>query len=196
MNCERLVRRMATAIVERAVRVLPPERAEWARAMIVEVEHIPSDLAALRWSFGCALASCRERVSIMNSSNFSVARWLLGLEALFCLGPLTLMWVAAMYVVLATPLSSAEIVVPTIVGTLGPIGLLLALYGSAARRSVSSATFAMLALGFAVLAVFQLLDPEAAWFAFDWRVWMLNSVLPCVACAHFAAIAHQKALMR
>ena len=128
----------------------------------------------------------------MNSSDFSIARWLLGFEALVCLGPLTLMWMAAMYVVLGTPLSSANIVVPTIVGTLGPIGLLLALHGSVARRSVSSATFALLGLGFAALAIFQVLNPAAAWFAFDWRVWMLNSVLPCVACAHFAALARQK----
>ena len=128
----------------------------------------------------------------MNSSNFSIARWLLGFEALVCLGPLTLMWLAAMYVVLATPMSDAQIVVPTVIGTLGPVGLLLALYGSAARRSVSSGTFAILALGFAMLAIFQILNPDAAWFAFDWRVWLLNSVLPCVACAHFAALARQK----
>jgi hypothetical protein len=189
MSRDRLARRIATALVHRAARVLPRRRAEWARAMIVEVEHIPNDLVALRWSFGCALASYRERMSIMSSSNFSIARWLLGVEALVCLGPLTLMWVAAMYIVLATPSSGAAIVIPTVIGTLGPIALLLALYGAAVRRSVASGTFAMLAFGFAALALFQILKPDAAWFAFHWRVWMLNSVLPCVACAHFAVLA-------
>ena len=55
------------------------KRAEWARAMVLEMEHIEGDRAALRWSFGCVLASYREGLR-MTRSDLVVSRWLLGIS--------------------------------------------------------------------------------------------------------------------
>lgn len=192
MNAHRIARRIAVGLVNHAVRVLPAERVEWARAMVSEVDHIANDFEALRWALGCALASYLVGVDRMMRSKFDVARWLLGSEILVCLGPLTLLWMAAIYVVLLGEARGASILVPTIVGTLGPIGLFLGLRAVVLRRSVSRASFAILAVSFAVVAALQLVKPDATWFAFEWRVLMLNSILPGIACAHLALIASGK----
>jgi hypothetical protein len=46
------VRRLASRLIAHACRVLPKRRADWARAMRNEIEHLPTDYAALRWAVG------------------------------------------------------------------------------------------------------------------------------------------------
>jgi hypothetical protein len=181
-------KRVAAALVSHAARILPAERADWARAMVAEVEHIDGRFAAIRWAFGCTLASYQERIRDMNHSKLDVPRWLLCVEILVCLAPLTLLWTIAMYMVVVAKASATSIVVPTVIGTIGPIGLLLALRLVVMRRPVTGTSFAILSFCFAVLAALLYLAPGVTWFASDWRVWMLISVLPCVACAHLAFI--------
>lgn len=190
MNANGFCRTVAIGLLNHAARVLPAERAEWARAMAHELDHIGDAFEALRWSLGCVMASYLMRIDHMMRVKFDVPHWLLSLEVLVCLGPLTLLWLAAMYVVLIDGASGARIVVPTIIGTLGPLSLLLALRVSILRRRVPSALFVVLAVSFAALSVIQLIEPDVAWFAFQWRVWMLNSILPAMACAHLALIAN------
>lgn len=189
MNTHGLCRTLAVGLLNHAGRVLPQQRAEWARAMSHELDHIGDALGALRWALGCTMASYLVRIDHMMRIGFDVSRWLLNLEVLVCLGPLTLLWLAAMYVVLIDGATATSIVVPTIIGTLGPFSLLLALRVSILGRPVPSAWFVILAVSFVALAAIQLIKPAAAWFAFQWRVWMLSSILPAIACAHLAAIA-------
>lgn len=192
MTAHRLARRIAAALVNHAVRALPAKRVEWARAMSNEVNHIAHDFEALRWALGCVLASYSIRMNNMTRSRLHVARWLLGFEILVFLGPLTLLWLAAMYILLLGEARTASILVPTIIGTLGPIGLLLGLRVVALRRSASRASFAILAASFAAVALLQLAKLDGTWFAFDWRVVMLNSILPGIACAHLTFMSDEK----
>ena len=188
MTSQRVARKIAVVLANHAVRALPAQRAEWARAMVTEVDHIANDFEALRWAFGCALASYLAGVDDMMRSRFDVARWLLGFEILVCLGPLTLLWMMALDAVLLAEAQTANAVVPMIVGTLGPISLLLGLRVVALRRSVARASFAILAASFIVVAALQVVKPGATWFAFDWRVLMLNSILPGIVCGHLALL--------
>jgi hypothetical protein len=181
------IRRIAVSLAQHAAHMLPKERSEWGRAMTTEVAYIENDVAAIRWSLGCALASYRE-MTRMNRLNFETSRGLLGLEASVCLGPLTLLWLIALYTMLSTQSGAASILVPILLGTLGPIALARALYIIALARPIPGTSFAVFALGFATLALLQTTSVATPWFAFDRRVWMLNSILPAVACAHLAFI--------
>lgn len=59
------LRRLAIALVRHAGRALPKARFQWATAMAHEVGCITDDAAALRWAFGCVLASYKERITAM-----------------------------------------------------------------------------------------------------------------------------------
>jgi hypothetical protein len=52
-------RRLAVTLARHAARVLPG--ATWAQAMRHELDYIADDKAALRWAFGCMLASYKAR---------------------------------------------------------------------------------------------------------------------------------------
>jgi hypothetical protein len=138
------------------------------------------------WSLGCAFASYRERIHMMSKSSLNVARWVLGLEVLVCLGPLTLLWIVTACVVGTTGVSTASVLVPIAIATVGPLGLLLAIRTVVMRRAVHPQVFAVLACVFVALALLQITGVATPWFAFDWRVWLLDSVLPGLACAHLA----------
>jgi hypothetical protein len=56
-------RRAATALMSKAVRVMPAGRAPWATAMQNEMSLIDSDRDALRWAIGCLFANLAERIS-------------------------------------------------------------------------------------------------------------------------------------
>jgi hypothetical protein len=190
MNSPGLARRAAGILVRHAQRLLPARRADWGRAMAVEMEHVESDLAALRWSIGCALASYQEAIR-MTRSNLEIARWLLGLEVLACLGPLTLGWFIATYGVFTAPADARIMFMPLVFWALGPVGLLLALFAIALRRPVPATRFAVLAVSFGLLAVLPIMRVAGpSWFYFDfaWRDWMLTSVLPAIVCAHLALL--------
>lgn len=60
-----LLRRVASALLAHAVRMLPRNRASWAEAIELECQYIESDAAALRWAMGCVFASYRERIMAM-----------------------------------------------------------------------------------------------------------------------------------
>jgi hypothetical protein len=166
--------------------MLPAQHADWARAMVNEVHHIDSDREALQWALGCALACTTLGVGHMIRTRLAIARWLLGVEIVVCLGPLTLLWLAATYIIVFHGARSPNILVPTMIGVLGPVGLWLALRAALLRRAVARTSFAILAASFAAMAVLQIAKHDVTWFGFDWRVLMLNSILPCIACAHLA----------
>jgi hypothetical protein len=54
-------RRWAVAFTRHAARVLPSAPSSWAQAMRHELDYIADDKAALRWAFGCMLASYKAK---------------------------------------------------------------------------------------------------------------------------------------
>jgi pimeloyl-ACP methyl ester carboxylesterase len=54
-------RRLAVTLARHAARVLPGASSSWAQAMRHELDYITDDTAALRWAFGCMLASYKAR---------------------------------------------------------------------------------------------------------------------------------------
>ena len=55
-------RRLALAVAKHAARVLPSAPSSWAQAMRHELDYIADDKAALRWAFGCMLASYKAKL--------------------------------------------------------------------------------------------------------------------------------------
>ena len=55
-------RRLAVQLMQHAAWVLPGGQSPWADAMRRELDYIGDDPAALRWAFGCILASYRARL--------------------------------------------------------------------------------------------------------------------------------------
>ena len=67
-----LIRRTARRLTSSAAGVLPSERADWAQAMVNELEHIPDDDSALRWAIGCLFTSFIARAKLMVGTNVSM----------------------------------------------------------------------------------------------------------------------------
>jgi hypothetical protein len=55
------LRRLAAALARHATWMLPSAPSSWAQAMRHELHYITDDKAALRWAFGCMLASYKAR---------------------------------------------------------------------------------------------------------------------------------------
>ena len=55
------LRRLAVTLARHATWVLPSAPSSWAQAMRHELDYIADDKAALRWAFGCMLASYKAR---------------------------------------------------------------------------------------------------------------------------------------
>lgn len=73
------LRRLASALTRHAARILPASRSDWAQAMRTELDHIESDLEALRWAIGCVLAGYVERSRVMRLLDTEMARAILTL---------------------------------------------------------------------------------------------------------------------
>jgi hypothetical protein len=59
------MRTLATWLIERAHRTLPPSKQQWADAMLGELHHIENDRHALRWAFGCWIAALVEGIRVL-----------------------------------------------------------------------------------------------------------------------------------
>lgn len=67
-------RRLAASLARNCARLLPPHRAEWARAMMHEAAAIDDPGEALRFALGCIRASLMERITTMDFAVTTV-RW-------------------------------------------------------------------------------------------------------------------------
>jgi hypothetical protein len=81
--------RIARALVAHAARVAASDHTDWITAMAHELEHLPKSESALSWALGCVLVSYTGRMRVMIRSSADWPRWLLLLEMLVCLGPVT-----------------------------------------------------------------------------------------------------------
>jgi hypothetical protein len=141
-----------------ARRLMPPERRVWSEAMHAESAYLP-DRDAARWALGCLFTATRERFLPMNTKDLRISRWVMLVEALGCFGPMTLGWyeitlgdsgllrhTAAIVSKYYLPIPGGAylfsmIVLGTIVGVVGPIGLYLGLRYVASGRGLGNRAF-------------------------------------------------------
>jgi hypothetical protein len=139
-----LTRRMTRTLMRCAIRLLPPTRLDWAKAMRAELDCFENDRNACFWAAGCVVAALKERMTAVFTGNLKIPRWLLILEMLLCFVPLTLGWLDGMlatsgifgvfqlngqidfFTVHGGALALAPIVAGAVVGALGPLGLVAA----------------------------------------------------------------------
>lgn len=183
-------RRLAIALLRVATWVLPASRREWLRDMRGELEHVKSESAALEWAAGCLWASFKERA--MLNTNGQISRPVLVLEWLMCFVPLTLLWFVGVRFIFKYG-ATADIVVPTAFGTLGPIALVAALVTTFSRSTrTPDRLLKALAGAFALMVVLQLTNAGAlgklnlAWFKFDFGTFVALSLLPLLGSLHLA----------
>ena len=181
--------RIALGLAAHAAHILPLERRDWSRAMISEIDHLPSAGAAIRWAMGCIIAGYIERIR-MSRSLRHLSRWVLSLEMLLCFVPVTCLFefvISSSIRVMPSPPTSLLFVSATLVG---PIGLVIAAKTLVFRRAVGRITSAALCvLALWTFAVLSSRHPGA--LSSDWRDIVLIAVLPGLAAAHLAFMASE-----
>jgi hypothetical protein len=192
-------RKIAVALLHLASRILPAARRNWARDMRGELDFVESDRAALGWAFGCVLASIQQRMLAMLNSNSGISRPVLILEWLMCFVPLTLLWAAAVTLIVSHGQGSLDFLVAAAFGALGPIALIVTIAATVSTRNVNTPRIArVLVVGFAVMALLQILNAGAKdnltsqWLGFHFSTFVLVSLLPLLGALHFQHLARGK----
>jgi hypothetical protein len=187
-------RKVAVLLVKHAAWVSPPDRKEWSQAMINELDHVPHDLAALRWALGCTFVSYLERIHTMTRSLTNLPRWLVSLEMAVCLVPLTWLFVAVLSMMARGRMPLDYGVLVGSATLLGPVGLAVAMrIAFVTGGSVSRATTMALALlaAWTVLACSGQVLPLGA-FLSTWRDYVLIALLPVSAVVHLLQINSER----
>jgi hypothetical protein len=182
--------------LKHAVVASPKERADWARAMINELDYLPPDMSAVGWALGCVFVCYSERTRAMIRSLESLPRWVLALEMLVCFLPLTLLFTAVVSRGLHGGFTLQAALLYCSGAVLGPLGLLAALRSVFFKSGgLSHATIA----GLCLLAAWTLAAYSAQILTFGqshlsdwWREFVLIAVLPALAVIHLVFINSQR----
>lgn len=201
---------LASLCMRFAAWLLRNERAEWARAMHSEFQHV-DEHERLRWSLGCVIAAIKQRWAPMKTGDLRISRWVMLIETLGCFGYLTLGW----YVVTLGDAGLAHMsgkfiqknfldfsggpyifwlmVASAVVGLSGPIGLFLGLRYVLQGRALANA-----ALGWTLVAALvglQVFGALAGYFyaPADFRpppsLMVFAAVLPVAGILHLMYLA-------
>jgi hypothetical protein len=184
--------RFALGLTAHAARVLPPERSEWSKAMIAELDHVPSAGAAIRWAIGCVFAGYIERLRSMTYPIGGVARWLLSLEMLICFVPITLLFVAVIFSAMRGALSMPTSLLYASATLIGPIGLVISALVLVLKRTigrVTSIALCLLAAWTFVSYLSLVLSNHSSRPSDWWQILVLVAFLPALAVAHLTFIA-------
>jgi uncharacterized membrane protein YhdT len=188
------MRKVAVLLLKHAAWVSPPDRKEWAQAMLNELDHVPSDASALWWALGCTFVSYRERMRSVTRPMTNLPRWLLSLEMAVCLVPLTWLFIAVISMMVGERMPSEYGILAGSAALLGPLGLAVAArIVFDARGSVGRATTIVLTLlaAWTVLAYSgQVLQNGT--FLSTWREYVLIAVLPVLAAVHLLRINSER----
>ena len=213
-----LTRRITSTLMRYAVRLLSPSRLDWGKAMSAELDRLENDRNALFWAVGCVVAALKERVSAMFTGNLKISRWVLLLGMLLCFVPQTLGWLDAILGTLGTfgiirlngqvdfvsvhggALAVAPIVAGSVLGALGPLGLIAAFRLIVLGRQTSSQWIrhaliaAPLLCGVLTLST-QLFIGGAGALGFDsadgvhfWSAILIMSALPTLGAVHMLSM--------
>lgn len=205
------LRRLALGLVRLGARLLPPGRADWADAMIAEVQHADSDPAALAWATGCVIAAIKQRMNAMTRGNWKISRWIIAPEMLLCFVPLTIGWfdcidnvrglfafsnesrIRMAAVMAAVPPATARlhacvVIAALIVATVGPAGLIAAFRWVALNRPLRGRWLRVALVVGPILCGALLITvwlTSAALGGFDfWSALLLASGLPALGAVH------------
>ena len=215
-----LTRWLARALMRCAGRLLPTMRLDWAKVMTAEFDRLDNDRDALAWAAGCVAAALKERVSAMLNGKVRISRWVLIPEMLLCFVPLTLAWldtiggtsgvirlngdiVQKYFInVHGGTLVLATMIAGTVLGALGPLGLIAAfrliVLGRQPRNQWIRRALVLGPLLYGVLTlVARLVVGGEAGLRFDslgsfdfWSGILLLSVLPTLGAAHMLGLGH------
>jgi hypothetical protein len=178
------------ALATHAAQILPLERREWSRAMISEVDHLPSAGAAIRWAMGCTVAGYIERIR-MSRSLRHLSRWVLSLEMLLCFVPVTCWFEAVISSSIRVMGWPPILLLLASVSLVGPIGLIVAVktvvFGRVVGRLTTAALCVLALWTFASYLALSLGNPGE--LSSGWRDIVLFAVLPGLAAAHLAFMA-------
>lgn len=188
-----IAHRIAHRITQHAAKVLPHRRSVWARAMLSEIDHLPSRAGALRWAFGCVVASYFERIGSMEFGTASISRPVLALEMLLCFGVLTMMFGGLLTVdVLIVPRPDWFFFLSMTI--VGPVGLIAAFrFVVLDRRSLSRVHVTALLMSaiwtLVAYSAFLLAKGNAAG---GWRELVLLAGLPFLGALHLLYITSSR----
>lgn len=189
-----MMRRIATKLAAHAAKILPDHRSEWAQAITNEIEHLPDDRAALRWSLGCLLAGYKERMHAMNMRHLQVSGWLLGIEMLLCFAPMSFLGLAVIPATITGNMPLTDALIYLSIAAVGPVGLIVAFRTIVLRRPAPGNPVLIAMCVFAALPIiaFELQSIgglEA--LGQSWREAVLLAILPAAGVAHLIYIARR-----
>jgi hypothetical protein len=183
---------VARGLVKHAATVSPGERAEWAQAMLNELDYLSPDMSAVGWALGCIVVCYSERIRAMVRSLESLPRWVLVLEMVVCFLPLTLLFSAVVQRGLHGGFTLQAGLLYGSASILGPLGFAAALRSIFSKSGgMSRATIAGLCLLAAwTLAAYatQILTFGQSHLSDWWRELVLIAVLPLLAVLHIVFI--------
>jgi hypothetical protein len=179
-------------LAKHAAKASPKERADWAQAMINELDYLPPDMSAVGWALGCIFVCYTERIRTMIRSLESLPRWVLVLEMLVCFLPLTLLFSAVVLTGLHGGFTLPAGLLYCSGTVLGPLGLVAAL------RSIffkSGGMSRAIIVALCLLAAWTLAAYSAQILTFGqshlsdwWREFVIIAVLPTLAVIHLVFI--------
>lgn len=176
--------------------VSPGERAEWAHAMINELDYLSPDMSAVGWALGCICVCYSERMRAMVRPFESLPRWVLVLEVLICFLPLALLFAAVLQTGAHGGFTPQAFLLYCSGTVLGPVGLAAGFRSIFFKaRGMSRATL----LGLCLLAAWTLAAYAAQILTFGqshlsdwWREFVIIAVLPTLAVLHLVSINSQR----
>lgn len=185
-------RRVARGLVKHAAMVSPVERADWAQAMLNEVDYLSPGMPAVGWALGCLFVCYSERISAMMRSFDSLPRWVLVLEMLVCFLPLTLVFSTVVLAEVHGGFTLQDCLLYCSGSILGPLGLVAAFRAIFPKPGgMSRAAIAALCL----LAAWTLTAYSAQILTFGqshlsdwWQEFVFIAVLPTLAVLHLVSI--------
>jgi hypothetical protein len=149
---------LASIYMRIAAWLMRGQRADWSRAMQSEFQHVSED-ERLSWAFGCLIAAIRQRLVPMVTGDFRVSRLVMLIETLGCFGFLTMGWYAITFGGFGLIRMNGQLidkiffgypggpflfwvmVVSTVTGLVGPIGLFLGLRYVLQARGLANRAF-------------------------------------------------------
>lgn len=188
-----LIYSLMIVLLRLALKIMPPNRREWGRAMLYETLHQTSEFQALLWALGCLKTAMLERIRMMKTGTLCVSKTVLALEIVCCFLPVSFMLIGLLNELLMLRILDREILFfaySTLTFYLiGPIGVVLGLRyllkGPIRIGFFVKTLLSLLAIG-TVIAPIWFMQFTAGNVRFDnaWLVVSLIGVLPALAISH------------
>jgi hypothetical protein len=202
---------LASHCIRFAAWLLRHERGDWARAMRSEFQYV-STAERLSWAFGCVIAALKQRWAPMVTGNFRISRWVMLVETLGCFGFLTLGWYAitlgsfgllrlddatidkVFFSYPGGPYLFWVMVVSSVTGLVGPVGLFLGLRYVLQGRALANRTLGWTMIGVTVGS--NIFGTLAGFFLGPKDVYVMPSLTLLMALLPVAGLVHLMYLAR